>query len=155
MRSVGPDAAGPYELEHIEHRGFRADMKRPFGATGGPLYLLTVGRATEPSTGNLFGGSGFLMMRSASGRASGPWEERLVYEFAANGHGSNGSAWDCDVKDPSFVIHANGTVVIASGGACRGGRPIPALTTPPPHLGRSPWDLLGPSRGPSAPPSAA
>ena len=36
-----------------------------------------------------------------------------MYEFDANGHGADTASWDCDVKDPSFVIHENGTTVIA------------------------------------------
>ena len=118
MLSVGADAAGPYNLAAVERKGFRADTKRPFGMLDGPLYMLTAGRATDPTTGNLVGHLGFVIMRSASGSAAGPWEERVVYEFAANGHGSNASAWDCDVKDPSFVIHSNGTTVIAYRGVC-------------------------------------
>ena len=53
-------------------------------------------------------------------RVDGPWEESVVYEFDARGHGSAHDAyqWDCDVKDPSFVIHANGTTVIAYRGVC-------------------------------------
>lgn len=112
--SSGADAAGPYTMAAVEHKAFRADFKRAYGASAtDPLYLLTIGTVVGASSGR-----GMLIKRSASGAPTGPWEEKVVYEFAANGHGANYSQWDCDVKDPSFVVHANGTTVIAYRAVC-------------------------------------
>ena len=104
MTSSGADPAGPYSMAAVEQRAFRADWKRRYGATAttDPLFLLTIGTVGEA------GPYGMLIKYSASGSPLGPWDERVVYEFETNGHGAshNGSQWDCDVKDPSFVVHA-------------------------------------------------
>merc|ERR1719331_2515364 len=93
--SAGDDPAGPYVEKEIIGTGFRSDMKRH--PQTGELLLLT---------------TGFRMLRAAS--VKGPWTDAgRAYDKEANGHGLDPSQWDCDMKDPSFVIHPNGTTVIA------------------------------------------
>ena len=114
MLSTGTDPAGPYAIAEVMHKAFRADFKRRHGdGDGDPLYMLTIGTVLGEATGR-----GMLIMRSVSGNVTGPWTKQVVYNFEDNGHGSNFSAWDCDVKDPSFAIHANGTTVIAYRAVC-------------------------------------
>ena len=56
----------------VDHKGFRADLKKPYNAApGGPLYMLTVGTAY----GN--GPRGMLIKQSVSGSAKGPWTEKV------------------------------------------------------------------------------
>ena len=61
-----------------------------------------------------------LIKLSQSGSVHGPWLERVVYDFDANGHGQahDANQWDCDVKDPSFVVHSDGRTVIAYRATC-------------------------------------
>merc|ERR1719443_2885806 len=93
--SAGDDPAGPYVEKEIIGTGFRSDMKRH--PQTGELLLLT---------------TGFRILRAAS--VKGPWTDAgRVYDKEANGHGLDPSQWDCDMKDPSFVIHKNGTTVIS------------------------------------------
>merc|ERR1719331_2277680 len=93
--SAGDDPAGPYVEKEIIGTGFRADMKRH--PQTGELLLLT---------------TGFRMLRAAS--VKGPWTDAgRVYDKEARGHGQDPSQWDCDMKDPSFVIHPGGRTVIA------------------------------------------
>lgn len=114
MRSAATDPAGPYELVDVNHRAFRADLKST-ASSSAALLLLTIGTVIGSTVGR-----GMVIKRSGSGSANGPWDERVVYEFDANGHGPAHSPyqWDCDVKDPSFVVHANGTTVIAYRAVC-------------------------------------
>ena len=44
--------------------------------------------------------------------------KRLDFIWQATGAAHDAYQWDCDVKDPSFVMHANGTAVIAYRGVC-------------------------------------
>jgi len=129
MKSEGSDPAGPYHKVGVVHKAFRADFKRRYTAKEGEaLFLLTIGRAVD-AFGNIQpGGRGMLIKHSQSGSVLGPWQEKVVYAFDANGHNNasndpNRTAYDfdCDIKDPSFVIHENGTTVIAYRGVrCAG-----------------------------------
>eukprot|EP00392_Amoebophrya_sp_AT5.2_P013801 g13933.t1 len=88
---------------------FRADIKRdPTSTDPNSLLYLT--------TATVDGVFGLAIMNSSNG-IHGPWQTNLVYGWKPNGHkGENGGTldqWDCDAKDPSFVIHENGTSVIA------------------------------------------
>ena len=63
---------GPYKMAGVDHKGFRADLKKPYNAApGGPLYMLTVGTAY----GN--GPRGMLIKQSVTGSATGPWTEKV------------------------------------------------------------------------------
>ena len=105
------DPSGPYTLTGVVYKGFRSDLKHQYASSppvnAGPLYMLTIGRAYQA------GDRGMVIKYSDSGSVFGPWTEHMVYGFTSNGHGADPAAWDCDVKDPSFVIHENGTTVIA------------------------------------------
>ena len=122
MVSTDTDPAGPYEMAEVVHKAFRADFKRAYAtgndtnASGRPLYFLTIGTIVGAPTQ----GRGMLIKLSQSGSVHGPWLERVVYDFDANGHGQahDANQWDCDVKDPSFVVHSDGRTVIAYRATC-------------------------------------
>ena len=51
---------------------------------------------------------GFQIWHSASGSIKGPFTQHVVYEWAANGHGTEAGSrgvaeWDCHINDPCFV----------------------------------------------------
>ena len=117
LESDGLDPTGPYTLKDPmwSFRGFRADFK--LHPTTGSMMMLKVG--TVAGCGHTKC-RGMVIMESQSGRIEGPWTEHLVYNFDLEGHGQthNKNQWDCDIKDPSFVIHPNGTTVIAYRATC-------------------------------------
>ena len=91
MESIGSDPAGPYRKAGVVHKAFRADFKRRYPPKEGePLFLLSIGRAVDGFGNYLPTGRGMLIKHSPSGSILGPWEEKVVYEFDANGH-NNGA----------------------------------------------------------------
>ena len=51
---------------------------------------------------------GFQIWHSASGSIQGPFTQHVVYEWVANGHGTEAGSrgvaeWDCHINDPCFV----------------------------------------------------
>ncbi|CAD7940108.1 unnamed protein product [Amoebophrya sp. A120] len=86
---------------------FRADVKQN---PAKPSELLML------STGSENGVFGLAIYNSTTGM-NGPWGFKMVYGWKDGVHkGMNSGTldqWDCDAKDPSFVVHENGTTVIA------------------------------------------
>ena len=117
MESTGSDPTGPYTLKDPMWSlgAFRADFK--LHPKTGSMLMLKISYVSGCGHNECMG---MVIMESKSGRIEGPWTEHLVYNFDLEGHGvtHNKDQWDCDIKDPSFVIHPNGTTVIAYRAVC-------------------------------------
>ena len=118
---TSPHVGGPWTYVREERTnadgplGFRVDVKRD--PTDGALLLITEGYAAGT-------GFGFILRRSPSGSALGPWTEHLVYEltsvevdgatdWTADASNTDPDRWDCRMADPSLAILPSGEAVVA------------------------------------------
>lgn len=123
MRAKEP--GGPYEnLGELKSKaggsfGMHADVKRH--PKDGSLLLVTVGFVDSERFG-------FVILRSASGSADGPWTEHLVFPLGrkedptkpdskmvrtADPSSTDNMRWDCRMAGPTLAVLGDGTSYIA------------------------------------------